>query len=236
MFRQNQCHVPICDRLGTKPINVRSGLKLAERFRVSDDDGPPSSRRQRVDPDVELEEARSQLSDVQIEEIKERIRRFYHLSQDCTEDDIVKVLDYLLLRDYPDIYNLTDYAYLLKQVICVPLEYIPRVPTIPVLDQPKLQQSRMADNQLSEDKKLSAETMKTNYSEYQFGMAKGDSVEKTVFRVLKEFFGDKNQNVVIINGIEMERINPERKQQSREMDLSSIKKQTKRTKRTKRTR
>ena len=222
MFRQNQCHVPICTRLGTKPINVRSGLKLAERFRVSDDDGPPSSRRQRVDPDVELEEARSQLSDVQIEEIKERIRRFYHLSQDCTEDDIIKVLNFLLLRDYPDIYNLTDYVYLLKQVICVPLEYIPRVPTIPVLDQPKLKQSRMADSQLSEDKKLSAEMMKTNYSEYQLGMAKGDSVEKTVFKVLKDFFGDKDQNVVIINGIEMERINPERKQDSREMDLVVI--------------
>merc|ERR1711860_396945 len=74
----------------------------------------------------------------------------------------------------------------------------------------------------SEDRKLSAETMKTNYIDYQFGMAKGDSVEKTVFKVLKEFFSAIKQNVVIINGIEMERINPERKQDSREMDLVVI--------------
>ena len=205
MFRQNQCQVPICSRLGTKSINVSNAKKLADRFRVADD-GPPSARRQRVDPDVELEEARSQLSEAKIGEIRERIRRFYHLSQDCTEDDIIKVLDYLLQRDYPDLFNLTDYAYLLKKVICVPLEYIPRVPTIPVLDQSKLNQS----------------LMKANYSVHQFGMAKGDSVEKTVFKVLKEFFSDKSQNVVIINGIEMDRINPERKQNSREMDLVVI--------------
>merc|ERR1712049_95297 len=74
----------------------------------------------------------------------------------------------------------------------------------------------------SEDRKLFPETMKTNYSEYQFGMAKGDSVEKTVFKVLKEFFSAIKQNVVIINGIEMDRINPERKQNSREMDLVVI--------------
>ena len=221
MFRQNQCSVPICLHLGTKSINVSNAKKLAERFRVSDD-GPPSARKQRVGPNIELEEARSQLSEATIEEIMRKIKQFYHLGQGFTEDDIIKVLNFLLLRDYPDIFNLTDYAYLLKKVICVPLEYIPRVPTIPVLDQSKLKQSLMADSQLPEDKKLSAEAMKTNYSEYQFGMAKGDSVEKTVFKVLKEFFGDKDQNVVIINGIEMERINPERKQQSREMDLVVI--------------
>ena len=184
MFQQNQCDVPICSHLGIKEINVSNTMKLVDRFRVSDD-CPPSARRQRVDPDVELEEASSQLCEAKIEETKERIKRFYHLSQNCTEDDIMKVLNYLLLRDYPDIYNLTDHAYLLKQVICVPLEYLPRVPTIPVLDQSKLKQSLMADSQLPDDKKLSAETMKTNYSEYQFAMAKGDSVEKTVFRVLK---------------------------------------------------
>ena len=163
MFRQNQCHVPICSQLGIKSINVSNAKKLEDRFRVSDD-GPPSARRQRVDPYVELEEASSQLSETKIEETKERIKRFYHLSQDCTENDIMKVLNYLLLRDYPDIFNLTDHAYLLKQVICVPLEYLPRVPTIPVLDQSKLNQSLIADRQLPEDKKLSAETTKTNYS------------------------------------------------------------------------
>ena len=115
----------------------------------------------------------------------------------------------MLLRDYPDVFNLTNQAYLLKRVICVPLKYLPRVPTIPVLDQSKLKQSLMADSQLPEDKKLCAKR-KTNYSEYQLSLAKGDSVEKTVFKVLKEFFSDLNQNVVIINGIEMEKINPER--------------------------
>ena len=218
MFR---CNVPICSQLGIKSINVSNAKKLEDRFRVSDD-GPPSARRQRVDPDVELEEATSQLSETKIEETKERIKRFYHLSQDCTENDIMKVLNYLLLRDYPDIFHLTDNAYLLKQVICVPLEYLPRVPTIPVLDQSKLKQSLMADSQLPEDKKLSAETTKTNYSKYQLSMAKEDSVEKTVFKVLKQFFSALNQNVVIINGIEMERINPERRQDSREMDLVVI--------------
>ena len=54
----------------------------------------------------------------------------------------------------------------------------------------------MADSQLPEDKKLCAKR-KTNYSEYQLSLAKGDSVEKTVFKVLKEFFSDLNQNVVI---------------------------------------
>ena len=62
MFRQNQCHVPICPNLGMKSINVSNALKLVERFQVSDD-GPPSARRQRVDPDIELEEAMSQLSE-----------------------------------------------------------------------------------------------------------------------------------------------------------------------------
>ena len=148
MFRQNQCHVPICPHLGIKSMNLSHGKKLEDRFKVFDN-GPPSARRQRVDPDVELEEATSQLSETKIEETKERIKRFYHLSQDCTEDDIMKVLNYLLLRDYPDIFNLTDHAYLLQQVICVPLEYIPRVPSIPELDQSKLDQSLMADRQLS---------------------------------------------------------------------------------------
>ena len=134
MFRQNQCCVPICPHLGMKSINVSTGLKLAERFRVSDV-GPPSARRQRVDPDMELEEARSQLSEVTIEETLRKIRQFHHLGQGFTINDVIKVLDYLLLRDCPDIFNLADHAYLLKAVICVPLEYIPRVPTIPVLDQ-----------------------------------------------------------------------------------------------------
>ena len=88
MSRQNQCSVPICLHLGTKSINVSNAKKLAERFQVSDD-GPPSARRQRVDPDIELEEVRSQLSEAKIGEIRERINRFYHLSQDCTEDDII---------------------------------------------------------------------------------------------------------------------------------------------------
>ena len=47
MSRQNQCSVPICLHLGTKPITVSNAKKLAERFQVSDD-GPPSARRQRV--------------------------------------------------------------------------------------------------------------------------------------------------------------------------------------------
>ena len=78
MFRQHQCHVPICPHLGIKSINVSNAKKLADRFRVSDD-GPSSARRQRVDPDVELEEGRSQLSEAKIEETKQRIQRFYHL-------------------------------------------------------------------------------------------------------------------------------------------------------------
>ena len=147
MFRQ--CQVPICPHLGIKSIKVSNAKKLADRFRVSDD-GPSSARRQRVDLDVELEEARSQLSEALIDETMRKIKRFYHLGQGFTEDDIVKVLNFLLLRDYPDIFNLTDHAYyLLKQVICVPLEYIPRVPSIPELDQSKLDQSLMADRQLS---------------------------------------------------------------------------------------
>ena len=128
MYRQNLCHVPICPHLGIKSINVSNAKKLADQFRVLDD-GPPSARRQRVDPDVELEEATSQLSEAKIEETKERIKRFYHLSQDCTEDDMMKVLNYLLLRDYPDVFILTDHDYLLKEVICVPLEYLPRAPS-----------------------------------------------------------------------------------------------------------
>ena len=74
MFR---CNVPICSQLGIKSINVSNAKKLEDRFRVSDD-GPPSARKQRVDPDVELEEGRSQLSETKIEETKQRI----HLSQD----------------------------------------------------------------------------------------------------------------------------------------------------------
>ena len=114
MSRQNQCSVPICLHLGTKSISVSNAKKLAERFRVTDD-GPPSARRQRVDPEVKIDEA-------MIEEIMRKIKQFYHLGQGFTEDDIIKVLNYLLLRDYPDIFNLTDHAYLLKTVICVPLE------------------------------------------------------------------------------------------------------------------
>ena len=68
MFRQNQCHVPICSRLGTKSINVSNAKKLAERFRVSDN-GPPSARRQRVDPEVKIDEA-------MIEEIMRKIKKF----------------------------------------------------------------------------------------------------------------------------------------------------------------
>ena len=106
MFRQNQCHVPICPHLGMKSINVSNALKLAERFQVSDD-GPSSAQRQRVDPAVEQKEAK-------IKELLRKIKQFHHLGQDFTEDDIIKVLNYLLLRDYPNIFNLTDHAYLLK--------------------------------------------------------------------------------------------------------------------------
>ena len=130
-----QCQVPICPHLGIKSMNLSNAKKLADRFKIVSDDGPTSARRQRVDPDVELEEITSQLSEAKIEETKERIKHFYHLSQDCTENDIMKVLNFLLLRDYPDVFNLTNQAYLLKRVICVPLKYLPRVPTIPVLDQ-----------------------------------------------------------------------------------------------------
>ena len=87
--------MPICNQLGTKKILVNHAVKLADRFRVSDV-GPSSARRQNVDPDVEVEEGRSQLSETKIEETKQRIQRFYHLSQDCTENDINKVLNYLL--------------------------------------------------------------------------------------------------------------------------------------------
>ena len=200
------------------------GLKLAERFRVAYD-GSPSARRQRVDPNVELEEARDRLCQAKIEETMRTIEKFYLLGQGFTEDDIIIVLNYLLKRDYPDVFNLTDHAYLLKRIICVPIEYIPRCPKIVEVDhhgQIKLRQSLNADNQLSHDKKLSLDTRKKYYSEYQIGMAMGDSVEKTVFKVLKDFFSGKDQNVVIIKGLEMKRINPERKQDSREMDLVVI--------------
>ena len=39
MFQQSRCSVPICSQLGTKKILVNHALKLADRFRVSDD-GP----------------------------------------------------------------------------------------------------------------------------------------------------------------------------------------------------
>ena len=221
MSHQIRCCVPICTNVGIKPVDVRRALSLAERF-WAPDDGPTGARRQRVDPEVELEETRSRLSEAKVEHTLERIKRFYcHLAQDWTSNYIMDILDGLLVRDCYEVSELSG-DMVLEEVVCVPMEYISRCPTIPELDQTKLKQSLEIDNLLLEDKKLSADTKKKDYHDIIFGMARGDLVEKTVFKVLKEFFTNRNQNVVIINGIEMDRINPERKQDSREIDLLVI--------------
>ena len=76
MSRQIGCKAPICSNLGIKTLNLRQGLTVAERFRAPDD-GPTSARRQRVDPEVEIEEARVRLSEEDIEKTLERIKKFY---------------------------------------------------------------------------------------------------------------------------------------------------------------
>ena len=70
MSRQNQCLNPICANLGLKPIrNLTGALKLQDRFKDLEVE-PPDTRRQRIDPEIELQEARSMLSDLEIKKNK----------------------------------------------------------------------------------------------------------------------------------------------------------------------
>ena len=128
------CTNQICAQLGVHQIvNISCALKLQDRFEL-DHDGPPSARRQRVDSNVELDEARSRFSELEIEKTRTNLKKFYHLGQDCSTDNIQEVMDILLKRDVPEIYDLTEDNPDLKEMVCIPKEFIPRVPTISALD------------------------------------------------------------------------------------------------------
>ena len=64
--------------------------------------------------------------------------------------------------------------------------------------------------------------LKDDYKDHKFHMARGDFTEKKAYNVVKEVFRKTKHNVVIIQGIEIIRTNPDRTAQNRELDLLII--------------
>ena len=214
MSQQINCQNPICAQLGIKSILVNKGLKLQERFQISNE-GPSNARKQRVDPKVELEEARSQISDLEIQETTQNMKDLYHLGQDCTLDNVSEIADVLLKRDLEEVYNLNLTNPKLEGLICIPKEFIPRIPTVSVLDKDKMVKSVNSDS-------LSTDEVKKKSYINAFHNAEGDFVEKNAYNVTKEVFSKSEHNVVMIQGIELKRINPDRNAEARELDLLVI--------------
>ena len=213
MSQHSKCKNPICAYLGPKPL-VPKGPKLRERFQniePEDSAGPSSAKKSKIEPKLKT---------------SEDLKNLYRLGQDCSSNNVLEIADILLKRDIPEVYELTENSTELDEMICIPIEFIPRVPKIIVSNE------EFCDNALTSEMDALAESVRTDlhltpearkdYSEHSFSMGVGDFVEKNAFNAAKEVFANKTLNVVMIQGIEIPRINPDRKAEARELDLLII--------------
>ena len=163
----------LCLTVGRKMISARSKTRLEDRWKNDEDD-----------------KLLQDLSDV------------YTLGQDLTLSSVPEVVDFLTLRDFPQLLEFED-GYL--GPIFIPDSYIAARPTIISVDKGNLPAERSNDD---------------------LAKAIGDLAERTVYELLKEIFTDSEfqGSVVVIQGLDMLQINPNQRlrKHNREIDYLII--------------
>ena len=164
--------------LGHKEINFRSaGIRLEERWK-----GEEGAKR--------------------VEEIND----YYAMGQSLKLNSVPKVVDYLAIRDYPDLYSYNGKKRL--GAIFVPDSYNPVKPDMVYVDKAKVPMERTKND---------------------FIDAVGDMAERSVYEVLKATFTNKRfkGSVLVIQGLEILAIDPKKRQRihDREMDFLIIHKE-----------
>merc|ERR1711860_57805 len=164
--------------VGPKEINFRlTGIKLEERWK-----GEEGAKR--------------------VEEINDH----YAMGQSLKLNSVPKVVDYLAIRDYPDLYKYNGKKRL--GAIFVPDSYNPVKPDMVYVDKAKVPKEKTKND---------------------FTDAVGDMAERSVYEVLKATFTNKRfkGSVLVIQGLEMLAIDPKKRQQKhdREMDFLIIHKE-----------
>ena len=165
--------------VGPKEISFRSGsaLKLDERWK-----GGEGVKR--------------------VEEINE----FYTMGQSLKLDSVPEVVDYLTMRDYPNLYDYNGKKRL--GAIFVPDSYNPVKPTMVYVDKAKVPMER---------------------SKNDFTDAVGDMAERSVYEVLKATLTHKKfkGSVLMIQGLEILAIDPKKRHRKhdREMDFLIVHKE-----------
>ena len=159
--------------VGPKDINFRSsGIKLEERWK-----GEEGAKR--------------------VEEISDH----YAMGQSLKLNSVPKIVDYLAIRDYSELYNYNGKKRL--GAIFVPDSYNPVKPDMVYVDK---------------FDKVPKERTKKDFTD-----AVGDMAERSVYEVLKATFTHKKfkGSVLVIQGLEMLAIDPKKRQckQPREMDF-----------------
>ena len=165
----------LLSNVGPKDINFRSAaIKLEERW-----SGEEGAKR--------------------LEEIDD----YYAMGQSLTLNSVPKVIDFLAIRDYPDLYNYNGKKRL--GAIFVPDSYNPVNPTMVYIDKEKLPEERTKKDLTD---------------------AVGDMAERSVYEVLKASFTHKKfkGSVLVIQGLEMLAIDPKKRhhKHGREMDFLII--------------
>ena len=120
--------------------------------------------------------------------IRSRQKTFYMLSQNVVTEDILQLANDLLYLDYPEIFNFDG-----KNKIgptFIPECFIPKKPRVV---EPENAKTVLENN--PNDKKLQGEIRQT----------KGDILEKEVYETLLDYYKSKNEDVLVIHGIEMQR-------------------------------
>ena len=137
----------------------------------------------------------------------EEINEYYAMGQSLTLKNVLEVVDFLTLRDYPELYDYNGKRRLGS--IFVPDSYNPRKPNMVFVEK---------------DNKPKERTKK------DFTDAVGDMAERSVYEVLKATFNHKKfkGSVLVIQGLNMLEIDPLKRQvlHDREMDFLIVHKES----------
>ena len=160
--------------VGPKKIKTRSGLKLEDRWHGKEGD----------------------------KRVKE-INDFYAMGQGLTLRSVPEVIEFLVIRDYPELYKYNGKKRLGS--IIVPDSYNPAKPTMVYVERGKVRETG-TQNDLKN--------------------AVGDMAERSVYEVLKSTFTHKKfkGSVLVIQGLNMLEIDPQKRRHKhdREMDFLVI--------------
>ena len=125
---------------------------------------------------------------------------YYTIGQNVTLKNVSEVPDYLMLRDFPELYNYTGKNRLGS--IFVPDSYIPASPHMVYADKDNLPKGKTKSD---------------------FDRAIGDMAERSTYEVLKALFTHKKfkGSVLVLQGLNMLQIDPEkrRRKHNRELDF-----------------